>query len=70
MLRNGKYFAFLKQSKNSDSGYVPLTGSALLSIFSDKVQPIWKIDETADSGDGLKLIDVVNEIWLVEAAGR
>ena len=40
MLRNGKYFAFLKRPENSDSIYVPLTGSALLSVFNGKVQPI------------------------------
>ncbi len=62
MLRNGKYFAFLKRLESRDGSYVPLTGSALLSIFDGKVQPVWKIDDTIYYGDGLKLLDVVKDI--------
>ena len=45
-----------------------MTGSALLSIFDGKVQPIWKIDEAAYKGDGMKLREVVNDIQSIEEA--
>lgn len=62
ILQSGTYLAFLKNVANSENYYQPTTGSSLLGVFEDKVQPIWKNVKEKYKLNGERLTSVETEI--------